>query len=200
MPRGNHRAFGDKRTCAHHGPRPDDRSVHHDRAHSDQRAVLDGAAVQNHPMSHGDVIAHGGRMAPGRDMNHRIVLDVGSPTDPNMEHVPAKDAPEPDRTFLAHFDVPDEHRRRRDEHVGPQPRLPPVVLYPTHDETGRPRSECLKASTTSTSSSVPGQTVRPRGMGGSARYARCCGSRPFCWAPRSERRAAPPPSNPAIFG
>jgi len=117
----------------------DHRAVHHDRAHTDQDAIAQSAAVQGDLVADGDFVADGQRKAirvvrPGvGDVQHAAVLDARACADADAVHVAADHRQRPDRAVGADLDIADDHRGVVDEHALAQLWSAVVVAAYRHD-------------------------------------------------------------------
>jgi hypothetical protein len=105
------RAGTDETVFLHH------RAVQHDRAHADQRRVLDGAGVDHRLVADGHVLADAGGepaqlgvRAVVAHVHDAAVLDIRPRADANEIHVAADHRGRPDRHVVAQHDVADDDR------------------------------------------------------------------------------------------
>src|SRR5581483_10847631 len=138
-----------------HAPRPDPGPLEDDRAHPDERAVLDHAALEHRAVADRDVAPDNRRQAL-RAVDHGVVLDARPVADLDPVEVAAEHGPEPDARAGADGDVPDQRGARCDEDAVGDVGHPPVELVQWHQRpvnSGGRRSRA--ARTPSPWSSVP---------------------------------------------
>ena len=128
LARRHQRAGGDPGAAFHH------RVIHHRGAHADHAAVLQHAGVQHAHVTHHHALADEGGAVVGGGVDDRAVLDVAARADPDVVHVAAQDAVEPDAGVRAKHDIADHRAARGDEGAGRHPR--PLVAI-GQEQAGR---------------------------------------------------------------
>lgn len=99
-------AFGNETASADNGVFTHDGTVEHNRAHADQGAAFDGAAVQNGGVSDGDVVLNDAGKAFFR-MNDGIVLHVAADSHRDGLQISAQYSSRPDAAVVFEFDATD---------------------------------------------------------------------------------------------
>src|SRR5262249_37338943 len=87
--------------------------IENHRAHSDQNAVLDDAAMQNHVMPHNDIGSDDGRPGVVGHMDRGVVLNVRAVANPNEVHVATQHGVEPNARVGSEHDVANDRGRWR---------------------------------------------------------------------------------------
>jgi hypothetical protein len=100
--------LGHERPRSHDRVFADFRAIEQERAHPDQDAVVNRAAMQDGRMADRYLVADGGAVRAAHHVNHRVVLDVGAAANPDGVHVAPDHDVHPDTALLTDFHVPDD--------------------------------------------------------------------------------------------
>ncbi len=100
----NQRAGGDDAAAS------DARAIHDHAAHADENVRLNGAAVQNHSVADGDVIAQLERPLVAHHVEHAAILHIGARAEANPVHIAANHGAGPHAGMLADGNVADDYR------------------------------------------------------------------------------------------
>ncbi len=105
----------DERARRDDGLLADLHAVHHDRAHADEAAAPDVAAVQSDVVPDRHFVFEDGGVRPVGDVDDRPVLHVRAVADADIENVAPDDGVEPDGRLRADVNVADYLRALFDE-------------------------------------------------------------------------------------
>src|SRR4051812_6447140 len=105
-----------ERSRRHDGLIADRGAREHDCSHPDRYSMANRRSVNDCRVTDRHVIADDA-WAPGVDVQHRAVLDVGAGTDAYWRNVTANDGVEPDARPGADLDVANDYRSRRNEYA-----------------------------------------------------------------------------------
>src|SRR5262245_30537038 len=83
----------------------DVRMVHDNTSHTDERSIINCAAVQNHTMADADAIAERGSAFFVGAVDNCSVLNIGFAANSNSKNIAAQNGVVPNRTFLTDYDI-----------------------------------------------------------------------------------------------
>ncbi len=101
----NLRSFGDERARRDDRPCTDARSVHHNRAHSNENFIFNYTTVQRHRMRHADPVAQNQRKLVALHVQTAVILHIRLVSDADEMHVTADSGVRPDAGPLADYHV-----------------------------------------------------------------------------------------------
>jgi len=90
------------------------RTIEHDRADPDQRAIADATAMHDRAMADRDLITEEGRVAALGHMQRRLVLNIRSFADANMMNIATQDRAVKNARIEPDLDIPDNDGTGRD--------------------------------------------------------------------------------------
>src|SRR6185295_6577059 len=98
----------------------------------DQRAAVDGAAMDDRAMPDGHLLGDDGRPLGVRDVDGAVVLDVGAGADADEVDVAADGGAVPDGTVVAELHIADDRGVLGDENTLAEARVFPFVTAEDH--------------------------------------------------------------------
>ena len=104
----DNRFLGEQCTGGDDGAGSDDDAVENDRAHADETAGFNGAAVEYSVVANGDIVANVDAILFFHAVEDAVVLNVGIVADSDLVNVTAEDRVHPDAGVFAENDVADE--------------------------------------------------------------------------------------------
>ncbi len=99
-----------------HGAGFDNAPIHNGRPHPNDRAILQGAAMDKRHMTHRYVVTNDGAVGSPADVHHRAVLNIAAGPDPDQIDITPQDAIVPNAAAGPDFNVTNDFRPRRDKY------------------------------------------------------------------------------------
>jgi hypothetical protein len=125
-PGGDYCSCGNDSPFFHHG------AVKHEGSYSDERVVMDRAAVEHCSVAHNHPISYIKRKTSAGNVQHAMVLNIGLSSDLNAVNVPAHHRIEPKVAPFSYFDISQYDNPGSKKHIFADPG-PDSVIFVDHD-------------------------------------------------------------------
>ena len=125
-PGGDYCSCGNDSPFFHHG------AVKHESSYSDERVVMDRAAVEHCSVAHNHPISYIKRKTPAGNVQHAMVLNIGLSSDLDAVNVPSHHRIEPKVAPFSYFDISQYDDPGSKKHILADPG-PDSFIFVDHD-------------------------------------------------------------------